>query len=155
MRAIVGALFALTALGCVGCGADPSSHHGFVHEAALVCRQANRELSEIEISRPDARLAAAALERVVEIGSGALERLHDLKPPDKDAQNVQAWLGTLEQALDQLSYARELLTGGRIDLAIDAAQRADRLTGRARVLARRIGVDRVCHVPRLIPQQES
>lgn len=155
MRAIVGALFALTALGCVGCGAGPSTHRTFVQEAAHVCRDANRDFSDIEISRPDAGLAAAALERVVEIGSGALERLRDLKPPEKDQRGVQAWLSTLEQALDQVSYARELLTGGRIDLAIDAAQRADLLTGRARVLARRIGVDRVCRVPRLIPQQES
>jgi len=36
--------------------------------------------------------------------------------------------------------------------ALDAAVRADLLTRRAQTLAREVGLDRACRVPRLLPQ---
>lgn len=153
MRAVFGALAALVAIGLAGCGDGGRSTHGiFVDDAASICRAANAKFAEIDLVRPNLTRAAQALESVVTIGGDALLELRELKPPVNDQRDVGAWLGTLEQALNEVEYTRELLGAGRIGQALDAAVRADLLTRRAQTLARRIGLDRACRVPRLIPR---
>jgi hypothetical protein len=153
VRAVVGALAALVAIGLAGCGDGGRSTHGtFVDDAASICRSANVRFAEIDIVRPNAARAAEALESVVSIGSEALLDLRELKPPVKDQADVSAWLGTLEQALDEVVYIRDLLGEDRFGEALDAAVRADLLTERALTLARKVGLDRVCRVPRIIPR---
>jgi len=152
MRAlVVGTFVAVVAFGAVSCGGS-TTHNVFVDEAARICREANARFAELEIVDPTARRAAAVLERVSEIGSEALEDLRDLKPPERDQVDVASWLGTLEQALDEVGYIHELLGEDRFGEALDAAVRADLLTGRARTLARRVGLERVCSVPKLLPE---
>jgi hypothetical protein len=156
VRAVFGTLAALVAIGLAGCGGGGRSSHGtFVDDAASICRSANMKFAEIDIARPNAARAAAALESVVTIGSDALLSLRELKPPVKDQTDVSAWLGTLEQALDEVQYMRDLLAQDRVGQAIDAALRADLLTTRAGTLARKVGLDRVCRVPRLIPTPDA
>lgn len=152
MRAVVAAFAALVAIGLVGCGGGGRASHGdFVDDAARICRTANQRFSDIEVVDPTAAGAAKAFESVIETGAQALGELRDLKPPTDDQAAVGAWLGTLEQALDEVGYIRELLADGRVGLALEAAVRADLLTKRAQTLARRVGLDRACRVPRLIP----
>ncbi len=142
---------ALAAIGGAGCGGGRSTHSGFVEDAAGICRAANRQFEELEIVRPTAAGAVAVLESVTAIGGEALGDLRELKPPTKSQEEVGAWLGLLEQALDEVQYTRDLLADDRVGQALEAALRADQLTRRARTVARRVGLDRVCRVPRLVP----
>jgi hypothetical protein len=151
VRAFVGALAALVAIGAVGCGGGRSSHDAFVDDAARICRAANADFSEIETMRPTAERAIVALESVMAIGADALADLSDLKPPTADQVDVNAWLGTLEQALDEVAYIHGLLAQDRVGEALEAAARADMLTKRAQTLARQVGLDRACRVPRILP----
>jgi hypothetical protein len=156
VRALVGALAAVVALGFAGCGGGGrSTHDVFVDDATTICRKANGAFADLEIVDPTAADAAAALEQVSAIGIAALTELRDLKPPEQDQTDVGSWLGTLEQALDEVGYIRELLTDDRVGEALQAAVRADLLTRRAQTLARGVGLDRACRVPRLIPQAEE
>jgi hypothetical protein len=153
VRAVVGVVVALVVIGLTGCGGGGrTTHEQFVHEAARICRGVNAKFREIDSVDPTAARAAAVLEEVLAIGGDALVDLRELKPPTKDQTDVGAWLGTLEQALDEVGYIRALLAEGRIGEALDAAVRADLLTKRAQTLARAVGLDRVCRVPRLIPR---
>jgi hypothetical protein len=152
VRAVVAAFFALVVIGLAGCGGGSRSHDGFVDDAARICRTANQRFSDIDVVDPTAVGAAEALESVIQTGTQALAELRELKPPTGDQAAVGAWLGTLEQALDEVGYTQELLADDRIGLALEAAVRADLLTKRAQTLARRVGLDRVCRVPRLIPR---
>jgi hypothetical protein len=146
------AVVALVAIGLAACGGGGrSTHEAFVSDAARICRGANDEFSRIDVVDPTVQGAAKALESVIATGTDALSRLHDLKPPNADQESVGAWLGTLEQALDEVAYIHELLGQNKVGLALEAATRADMLTKRAQTLARDVGLDRVCRVPRLIP----
>jgi hypothetical protein len=140
---------ALTLGACGGGG----SHRGFVDEASDICRQANTRFASIEIVRPTAAPADAALGDIIEIGALALQDLRRVKPPKGDQAEVNSWLGALEQALDEVAYARTLLRDEKILLAVGAIERADVLTRRARVLARTLGLARVCAVPELLPDE--
>jgi hypothetical protein len=154
VRAYVGAVAALAvigAIGAAGCGGERSSHDAFVDDAGRICRAANAHFSEIEIMRPTADRAIAALESVMAIGADALADLSELEPPTNQQVEVSAWLGTLEQALDEVAYMHELLAQDRVGQAVAAAARADLLTKRAQTLARQVGLDRVCRVPRILP----
>jgi hypothetical protein len=144
------ALVATVVLTLVACGGG-RTHRGFVDEAADICRQANTRFAGIEIVRPSAAEADAALGDIIEIGALALQDLRRVKPPKGDQAAVNAWLGALEQALDEVAYARTLLRDDETLLAFGAIQRADVLTRRARVLARALGLERVCEVPQLLP----
>lgn len=119
-------------------------------EAGRICAQANRRFAQVELVEPSADRAEVALTEVVEIGAAALRDLRRVKPTKGDEADVSAWLGTLEQALDEVDYARALLRAGDVVLAIAAIERADVLTARARALARSFGVERACRVPELI-----
>jgi hypothetical protein len=143
-------LVATVALTLVACGGG-GSHRGFVDQAADICRQANARFASIEIVRPTAADADAALGDIIEIGALALQDLRRLKPPKGDVAEVDAWLSALEQALDEVAYARTLLRDNEILLAVDAIERADVLTRRARVLPRALGLERACAVPELLP----
>jgi hypothetical protein len=134
-----------------GCGGGRRSHTGFVHDAEEICHEANGRFARVEIVRPSAAGAEAALEKIVEIGAVAIHDLRRVKPPKGDEADVSEWLGALEQALDELDYARTLLRDAEIVRAVGAIARADVLTRRAEVLARRVGVARVCAVPQLLP----
>jgi hypothetical protein len=134
----------------VGCGGG-RTHRTYLHEAADVCREANARFAGIEVVSPSAAQADAALGDIIEIGALALQDLRRVKPPKADQAEVNAWLGALEQALDEVSYARALLRDDEVLLALGAIERADVLTRRARVLARALGLDRVCAVPELLP----
>jgi DUF1009 family protein len=122
-----------------------------VGDAGRICAEANHRFAQVEILQPSAERAEVALTEVVEIGAAALRDLRRVKPPKGDEADVSAWLATLEQALDEVDYARALLRAGDVVLAIAAVERADLLTARARTLARSFGVERVCRVPELIP----
>jgi hypothetical protein len=152
VRPVVAALAALVATGLVACGGgSPSTHDAFVSDAARICHHANERFADVTIVAPTAENAATALDEVIATGTGALRDLRALKPPPADQEAVGAWLGALDQALDEVGYTQDLLRQRRIGLALEAAVRADRLTRRAQTLARDVGLDRVCRVPRLIP----
>jgi hypothetical protein len=126
-----------------------------VDEATTICRRANGAFADLEIVDSTAARAAAALEEMSAIGGSALAELRDLEPPEHDQTDVGSWLGTLEQALDEVGYIRELLLDDRAGEALEAAVRADVLTRRAQTLARGVGLDRSCRVPRLIPRSDG
>ena len=139
------ALVATVALTLVACGGG-GSHRGYVHEAADICRRANARFASIEIVRPTGAQADAALGDIIEIGALALQDLRRIKPPkDDQAARRTSWLGALEQALDEVAlHPRTLLRDGEVLQALDAIERADVLTRRSRVLARALGLERVC-----------
>ena len=146
------ALVATVALTLVACGGG-RTHRGFVDEAADICRQANARFAGIDVVRPSAAQADAALGDIIEIGALALQDLRRVKPPKGDQTAVNAWLGTLEQALDEVAYRANAAARRR-----DPARRRRHRTGRradatARVLARALGLERVCEVPELLPGQ--
>jgi len=152
VRPVAGALAVLVALGLAGCGDGGLTSHGaFVHDAARICRTANASFTEIDVVRLNAERAVAVLEQVLTIGDDALDDLRALKPPTDAQRDVEAWLGLLDQALDEVGYARDRLVDDQLTRALDAAVRADLLTRRAQTLAREVGLDRVCRVPRLLP----
>lgn len=144
------AVAATVVLTLVACGGG-RSHRGFVVEAADICREANARFARIRIVPPTAERADAALGDIIEIGALALQDLRRVKPPKDDQAEASEWLGALEQALDEVAYARTLLRDGEFLLAVGAIERADVLTRRSRVLARALGLDRVCAVPELLP----
>jgi hypothetical protein len=151
VRAVVGVVvLALVASACGGGGRR--SHGEFVHAAGRICREANDRFAEVDIVRPTADRAAAALTEVLEVGAAAMRDLRRVKPPKGDEREVAAWLGALEQALDEVQYARLLVRRHHVVRAVAAIARADVLTHRAEHLAARVGVDRVCEVPRLLPR---
>jgi len=152
MRAAVVALVSLTVVGLAGCGGGGGpSHRDFVQDAGSICQEANQRFARVEIVSPTATRAEAALGDIVEIGAIALRDLRRVKPPKGDASEAAAWLAALEQALDEVDYARTLLRDGDVVRAVAAIARADVLTRRARKLARATGVARVCQVPELLP----
>ena len=151
MRVTSLTLVAALVVTLAGCGGGRRSHADFVHDAEDICHEANARFARVEIVRPSAAGAEAALEKIVEIGAVAIHDLRRVKPPKGDEAHVSAWLGALEQALDELDYARTLLRDAEIVRAVGAVARADVLTRRAEVLARRVGVARVCAVPQLLP----
>jgi hypothetical protein len=145
---------ALLAVACAialsGCGGG-TSHADFVRDTNRICRETNDRFARVEVERPSAAHAQAALSEIVGIGAEALRELRRVKPPKSARADVDAWLGVLEQALDEVDYARTLLHGGDVTRAVSAIARADVLAGRAERLAATVGVDRACRVPKLLP----
>jgi hypothetical protein len=155
MRVIALTIAVVTLLvGVAGCGGR-RSHSDFVHDAGDICHDANARFAQVDVVRPSAAHAATALAEIVEIGAVAIHDLRRVKPPKGDEAEVSEWLGALEQALDEVDYARTLLEQDEIVRAIGAITRADVLTRRARVLAQRVGVARACTVPQLLPGDED
>jgi hypothetical protein len=151
MRVAGVTLVAMIIVAGAACGGGPTTHTDFVRDAGHICRDANRRFARVDIVNPSAVGAEAALADIGEIGGVAIGDLRNVKPPKGDAAEVSAWLGALEQALDEVEYARELLRDDEIVRALAAIDRADVLTRRARHLGRAIGVARVCDVPELLP----
>lgn len=144
-------LTGLLLVSVAGCGGGAPSRSRFARDAGRICREANERFARVDVVGPDAAGADAALGDIVEIGGLAIRDLRRVKPPNRDQSGVEAWLGALEQALDEVTYARMLVLDDEIVGALAAIARADILTRRARELARAVGVARVCAVPELLP----
>jgi hypothetical protein len=127
------------------------SRADFVRDSSRICRETNDRFARVEVERPSEAHAQAALSEIVGIGAEALRELRRVKPPKSAQADVDSWLGVLEQALDEVDYARTLLGGGDVTRAVSAIARADVLAGRAERLAARVGIGRACHVPKLLP----
>jgi hypothetical protein len=152
-RVVACALVLVVASAAGACGGGGRrSHADFLRAAGRICHQANERFERVDIVRPTAARADAALTEILEVGAAAIRDLRKVKPPKGDEREVATWLGTLEQALDEIEYARALVRDGRVARAVAAIGRADVLTVRARALAVALGVDRVCRVPRLLPR---
>jgi hypothetical protein len=151
VRVAAVALVGVMLSGLAGCGGGTLSRAGFEHDSERICRDANARFARIRVASPTASGAEAALASVVAIGTAALGDLRTLKPPKGSGSRVDAWLGALEQALDEVRYARSLLHDEEIVRGLAALARADVLARRARVLGHDLGVARTCDVPRLVP----
>ena len=137
-------------VGLSACGGG-RSHADFVRDTSRICRETNDRFGRVEVERPNDAHAHAALSEIVGIGAEALRELRRVKPPKSAQADVDSWLGVLEQALDEVDYARTLLRGGDVTRAVSAIARADVLSGRAERLATRVGLGRACRVPKLLP----
>jgi len=152
MRVVAMTLVVALLVGCAGCdGGGPASHADFVGDSARICRTANTRFARIRIAPVTATGADATLARIVAVGTAALSDLRRVEVPKTEERAVDAWLGALEQTLDEIAYARSLLHGDEIVRAVGALARAEVLTRRARVLGRDLGVARACAVPRVLP----
>ena len=150
LRFVALPLVVALAVALSACGGG-KSHADFVRDTSRICRETNRRFARVEVERPSEAHARAALSEIVGIGAEALRELRRVKPPKSAQADVDAWLGVLEQALDEVDYARTLLHGGDVTRAVSAIARADVLAGRAERLAADIGIGRACRVPRLLP----
>ena len=151
MRVVAVVVAGALVVGLAGCGGSPESRTAFVHDSERICRRANVRFARVHVVSPTAREAEHALGIIVGIGRAAVDDLRKLKPPKTSSEQAGAWLGLLEQALDEVVYAQTLLHGDEIVRAAAALARADVLTRRARALGRDLGVARACEVPRLLP----
>lgn len=134
-----------------GCGGG-RSHADFRRDTSRICRETNDRFARVQVERPNAARAQATLSEIVGIGAEALRELRRIKPPKRARADVDSWLGVLEQALDEVDYARTLLHDGDVTRAVSALARADVLAGRAEHLAARVGIGRACRVPKLLPE---
>jgi hypothetical protein len=135
------------------CGGGPRNRADFVHDASRICRKANALFARVDVEPPTERRAQRALTEVVEIGGEALGDLRRVKPPKAAQSSVDAWLGLLEQALDEVKYATALLQAHDVTRAVSAIARADVLTARATRVATDVGIGHACRVPKLLPGQ--
>jgi hypothetical protein len=132
------------------CGGG-KSRADFVRDTSRICRETNDRFARVKVERPSEAHARAALSEIVGIGAEALRELRRVKPPRSAQADVDSWLGLLEQALDEVDYARALLRGGDVTRAVSAIARADVLATRAERIAGDIGIGRACRVPKLLP----
>jgi len=153
VRSLAVALFLAfaVAVSLPACGGGVRSHADFVRDTSRICKETNDRFARVDVERPNQARAQAALTEIVSIGAEALRELHRVKPPKRAQADVDSWLGLLEQALDEVDYARTLLQGGDVTRAVSAIARADVLAARAERLAAIIGIGHACRVPKLLP----
>ena len=105
---LLAAVFA-AALALAACGGDDApSKSEFIEKADAICRE-NEERSE-EIAReglrnpenPTGREVLAILDRLVPVQRDAVGEIRDLEKPEGDEDEINEFLGKVDQALDEI-----------------------------------------------------
>jgi hypothetical protein len=134
---LLGAAAVLTACG----GGSRLTRAEFAHEASEICSSSNRHVSTRSVpSFTEPRFAAKVLAKLAEHDRRTVDALLELKGPKRDVATTEAWIGILDQVVDELDFALAALRHGDESTAREAATRAEMLDERGRELGRAFDV---------------
>ena len=136
LGAACGLVMVVLLVACGG-GGDRLSAREYVRTVSSICAHGNRQIARIELpslsSRPAARRAMSrAMARVVVVQRATIDRLRDVRPPERLADTVQRWIALLDQGADELDRMGAQLRHGRTDEALAFGAKAGTLLDRAR-----------------------
>ena len=152
MNAAPLALVTAVTVGCLGCGGDADlTRAGYAREASRICREATTRTADLDVPRLEQTKAATrVIGTIVDVHRGELAALTELDGPKRDRGQLERWLATIDQALDEAELAREKLRAGDLGAATAAATRATTLGSYSEELARAYDIAS-CRLPDLVP----
>lgn len=132
-------LVLVTVLVACGGGGDRLSAPDYVRTVSTICARGNRQIARIELpaltSGPGARRAMShAMARVVVVQRATIDRLREVRPPERLAETVQKWIALLDQGADELERMGDELRAGRSAAALAFGAKAGTLLDRARAV---------------------
>lgn len=113
-------------------GNDRLSASAYARHASALCRRGNQAVVLVELPPlTSGRGAAGAVGRVVELQRRTIDRLRDLRPPERLTVTLQKWIALLDQGTDELELMARRLRAGARDEALGYGAKATRLLDRA------------------------
>ena len=133
------ALAALVLAGCGGGGDDRLSREEWTTQADAICKVVNDRLAETEQPNTMAELVTV-LEQGLEDVEAALADLRELSPPEDMEQDVDAWIGRVEAASEQIEVARDAAKAQDEEALAEALEEGTRINDDGNRRARELGL---------------
>lgn len=133
------ALAVLVLAGCGGGDGNRLTREEWTTQADAICQRVNERLEETEQPTTMAELVTV-LEQGLEDVDAAVADLRELEPPEDMEADVDAWIGKVEAASEQIEEARDAAKAQDEEALAEALEEGTRINDDGNRRARELGL---------------